>query len=75
MSNINRNNYIVGGLFIPRIGITNENHLPTTFNSNDRPFVEQFVIPATWRELGISVYGQIPKIPGLNYSAVIMEWT
>lgn len=71
--NINRNNYIVGGLFIPRIGITNENHLPTTFNSNDRPFVEQFVIPATWRELGISVYGQIPKIPGLNYSAAIMN--
>ena len=71
--NINRNNYIIGGLFIPRIGITNENHLPTTFNSNDRPYVEQFVIPATWRELGISVYGQIPKIPGLNYSAAIMN--
>lgn len=71
--NINRNNYIVGGLFIPRIGIINENHLPTTFNSNDRPFVEQFVIPSTWRELGISVYGQIPKIPGLNYSAAIMN--
>ncbi len=71
--NVNRNNYIVGGLFIPRIGIINENHLPTTFNSNDRPYVEQLVIPSTWRELGIGVYGQIPALPGLNYSAALMN--
>lgn len=71
--NLNRNNYLVGGLFIPRIGIINENHLPTTFNSNDRPFVEQFIIPATWRELGIGLYGQIPAVPGLNYSASLMN--
>ena len=71
--NVNRNNYLVAGLFIPRIGIINENHLPTTFNSNDRPFVEQFIIPSTWRELGVSAYGQITKIPGLNYSAAIMN--
>jgi hypothetical protein len=71
--NINRNNYLVAGLFIPRIGIINENHLPTTFNSNDRPFVEQLVIPSTWRELGVGVYGQIPKVPGLNYSAALMN--
>lgn len=71
--NVNRNNYLVAGLFIPRIGIINENHLPTTFNSNDRPFVEQFIIPATWRELGVGLYGQIPALPGLNYSAAIMN--
>lgn len=71
--NVNRSNYIVAGLFIPRIGIINENHLPTTFNSNDRPYVEQFVIPATWRELGIGFYGQIPSIPGLNYSASLVN--
>jgi hypothetical protein len=71
--NLNRNNYLVGGLFIPRIGIINENHLPTTFNSNDRPYVEQFVIPATWREIGVGLYGQIPAVPGLNYSASLMN--
>ncbi len=71
--NLNKNNYLIGGLFIPRIGITNENHLPTTFNSNDRSYVEQLVIPSTWRELGIGAYGTIPKIPGLNYSAAIMN--
>jgi hypothetical protein len=67
----NNNNYFVAGLIIPRIGIINENHLPTTFNSNDRPTVERLVIPATWRELGIGYYGVARKIPGLNYSATL----
>lgn len=71
--NLNRNTYLVGGLFIPRIGIINENHLPTTFNTNDRPYTEQFIIPSTWRELGIGIYGQIPSVPGLNYSAAILN--
>lgn len=71
--NINTNHYITAGLFIPRIGIINENHLPTTFNTNDRPFVEQLVIPSTWRELGIGLYGQISALPGLNYSFSIMN--
>lgn len=66
--NINRNNYITAGLFIPRIGIINENHLPTTFNGNDRPYVETFIIPSTWREIGVGYYGTSNRIPGLNYS-------
>ena len=66
--NLNRNVYLVAGLFLPRIGITNENHLPTTFNGNDRPYLETFVIPATWRELGVGLYGTVRSVPGLNYS-------
>jgi hypothetical protein len=71
--NINRDVYLTAGLFIPRMGIINENHLPTTFNGNDRPFVETFLIPATWRELGIGIYGNVRRIPGLNYSFAIMN--
>jgi len=71
--NINRDIYLTAGLFIPRIGIINENHLPTTFNGNDRPFVETFLIPATWRELGIGVYGNVRRIPGLNYSFAVLN--
>jgi hypothetical protein len=71
--NINRNVYLQAGLFIPRIGITNENHLPTTFNGNDRTYVETFIIPSTWRELGVGVYGNIPTVPGLNYSFAVMN--
>lgn len=71
--NINRNHYLTGGLIIPRIGIINENHLPTTFHSNDRPYVETLIIPATWRELGIGFYGFSYRIPGLNYSLAILN--
>lgn len=66
--NLTPTTYLVAGLFIPRIGFINENHLPTTFNGVDRPFVEEFIIPSTWREVGMGIYGGVKGVPGLNYS-------
>lgn len=66
--NLNPSTYIVAGLILPRIGYINENHLPTTFNGVDRPFLEEQVIPSTWREVGVALYGQATGIQGLNYS-------
>ncbi len=71
--NINRDIYLTAGLFIPRIGIINENHLPTTFNGNDRTYVETFLIPATWREIGVGLYGNSRRVPGLNYSFALLN--
>lgn len=65
--NLNANNYLVAGLFTPRIGIINENELPTTYNGNDRPFVESLIIPTVWREVGIGLYGKLSSTP-LYYS-------
>lgn len=70
--NLNPNNYFVAGLFLPRIGILNENHLPTTFNGNERNYVETLVIPATWRELGVGFYGRLNNLP-INYSLGLMN--
>jgi hypothetical protein len=70
--NLNAHQYIIGGLFTPRIGILNENHLPTNFNGVERPMVETLIIPATWRELGIGFYGNSERIP-LNYSFALMN--
>jgi hypothetical protein len=70
--NLNAHQYIIGGLFTPRIGILNENHLPVNFNGVERPIVETLIIPATWRELGIGFYGNSEKIP-LNYSIALMN--
>lgn len=70
--NFNANQYLVAGLFVPRIGILNENHLPVNFNGVERPLVEQSVIPATWRELGVGFYGSAKNLP-LNYSIAIMN--
>lgn len=69
---LNPRQYFIAGLITPRIGITNENHLPTNFNGTERPQVEQFVIPTTWRELGVGFYGQMSKFP-IAYSIAIMN--
>lgn len=70
---LNRTIYINAGFFTPRIGLINENHLPNTFNGVYRPMVEQMVIPATWREIGVSLYGRSRALPGLNYSFGVMN--
>lgn len=70
--NLNPANYIVAGLFLPRIGILNENHLPTTFNGNERTQVETYILPSTWRELGIGYYGSSNRIP-LSYSLALVN--
>lgn len=69
---LNARQYIVAGLFVPRIGILNENHLPVNFNGVERPLVEQLVIPATWRELGVGFYGRARRIP-LNYTIALVN--
>lgn len=70
--NVNPGNYFVAGLFLPRIGILNENHFPTTFNGNERTRVETFILPSTWRELGVGYYGKLNRFP-LSYSVGIIN--
>jgi len=70
--NFNPTNYLVAGLFLPRIGILNENHLPNTFNGNERTQVETYIIPSTWRELGIGYYGSIGSSP-FNYNVAVVN--
>lgn len=69
---LNPRQYIVAGLFIPRIGLVNENHLPINFNGVERPTVEQLVIPSTWREIGVGFYGQTSSLP-LTYSVALLN--
>jgi hypothetical protein len=70
--NLNPRQYLVAGLFIPRIGILNENHLPVNFNGVQRPLVETMIIPATWREIGVGFYGTSHNLP-LNYSVAVIN--
>jgi hypothetical protein len=70
--NLDPQHYITAGLFLPRIGILNENHLPTEFDGNERTQVETYIIPSTWRELGVGFYGSLSSLP-LNYSAAIVN--
>lgn len=62
---------IRAGLNLVPVGILNEVHEPTTFFGALRPDVERFIIPSTWRDLGVGIFGQI--VPGLNYRAYVLS--
>ncbi len=58
------------GLMLAPMGITNELHEPPTFLGTTRPETEQFVIPSTWAENGIGVFGQAGA---LSYRAYLLN--
>jgi len=45
------------GLTLVPLGLLNEHHEPSNFYGVERNFVEQAIIPSTWREGGVSAYG------------------
>ena len=48
-----------GGLMLVPMGIINEYHEPTTFLSVERPLVDKYIVPTTWREIGLGIGGHI----------------
>jgi hypothetical protein len=53
------------GLLLVPMGFINEIHEPPFFHGVLRPAVERVIIPATWRELGVGIFGE--PVPGLTY--------
>lgn len=45
------------GLILIPLGTLNENHEPPTYYGVERNFVETAIIPSTWREGGLALYG------------------
>jgi hypothetical protein len=60
-----------GGLIIMPVGIINVYHEPPTFNGVDRPQVDTLVIPSTWREPGLGVFGELAT--GLTYQLYLVN--
>jgi hypothetical protein len=60
-----------GGLLLMPMGIINVYHEPPSFNGVDRPDVDQFVIPSTWREPGIGIFGELSE--GLRYQLYLVN--
>lgn len=50
-----------GGLLLIPMGIINEYHEPPTFNGVERPLIDKYIAPTTWREIGIGLTGSIPE--------------
>lgn len=58
------------GLLLPPMGFLNEIHEPPAFLGAHRPQTESLIIPSTWRENGIGVFGGTES---LNYRAYIIN--
>jgi hypothetical protein len=50
------------GLVLLPVGFINELHEPPVFLGAKRPEVERRILPATWRELGLGVFGDVGPI-------------
>ncbi len=59
------------GLVLVPSGFINQIHEPPFFFGNNRPEVERRIIPSTWREIGVGLFGQIT--PDLTYSAYVVS--
>ncbi|MDG0832566.1 hypothetical protein EXH51_07415 [Pelomonas saccharophila] len=57
------------GLFLMPVGLLNTNHEPTAYYGVERNFVETAIIPSTWREGGLQVFGEHDN--GISWSAGI----
>ena len=53
------------GLFLIPAGLLNETHESPTFFGVERNQIESRIIPTTWREAGVAMYGEV--LPALKY--------
>jgi hypothetical protein len=59
------------GLVLMPMGFINRIHEPLFYFGNQRPVVEQRIIPSTWREIGAGFFGAIT--PNLTYTAYVVN--
>lgn len=62
-------NLRAGKILLP-MGLINELHEPTVYLGAKRPVSEQFIIPSTWAENGLGVFGTIGDF---NYKAFVVN--
>jgi len=70
--NIKNNLSINAGLMLIPMGIQNLYHEPPTFNGVERTNVDKYIVPTTWREIGISVSGRSIE-HSINYQAMVVN--
>jgi hypothetical protein len=61
-----------GGLMLIPMGIINEYHEPSTFNGVERPNLDKYIVPTTWREIGAGFAGVFPTA-ALSYQLYVVN--
>jgi hypothetical protein len=62
---------IRAGMVLLPMGFINTIHEPPFYFGNNRPEVERQIIPSTWREIGVGLFGEI--LPNLTYTAYVVN--
>ena len=63
---------INAGLMLIPMGIQNLYHEPASFNGVERTNVDKYIIPTTWREMGIGLSGRSLE-HSINYQAMLVN--
>jgi len=63
---------VLAGLMLIPMGIQNEFHEPTTYHGVERTNVDNYIVPTTWRELGIGINGNSDNL-SLKYQAYLFN--
>lgn len=61
-----------GGLMLTPMGLINEYHEPTAYNGVERPLIDKYITPTTWREIGAGFTGNIIDA-AVKYQAYLMN--
>ena len=69
---IKNNLSVSAGLMLIPMGIQNLYHEPSTFNGVERTNVDKYIVPSTWREIGISLNGRSIE-HSVNYQAMLVN--
>ena len=69
---IKKNLSINAGLMLIPMGIQNLYHEPASFNGVERTNVDKYIIPTTWREMGIGLSGRSLE-HSINYQAMLVN--
>ena len=63
---------IQAGLMLIPMGIQNLYHEPPTFNGVERTNVDKYIVPTTWREMGVAVSGSLEE-HDFNYQLMMVN--
>jgi len=64
-------NFRAGLVLIP-VGLVNLYHEPTNFHSVERPAIDKYIVPSTWREIGLGINGHVLSAD-LRYQAYLVN--
>ncbi len=69
---IKDNMSVQAGLMLIPMGIQNLYHEPPTYNGVERTNVDKYIIPTTWREIGVGLNGRLDE-QSINYQFMVVN--